>query len=109
MSTATTQSFGLKASFGTMCKPFHVGHAAEAVVTAALLARDGFTGADDILEAPNGFFQAFGGSANEYAMGSLGRTWGMEDLAQNYHASCQFSLTRPSKRRWPSSMKVNFL
>jgi 2-methylcitrate dehydratase PrpD len=88
---AATQSFGLKGSFGTMCKPFHAGHAAEGAVMGALLAREGFTGADDILEGPNGLLEAFGGAVNDYAMGSLGRTWGVERLAQKYHASCHWT------------------
>jgi 2-methylcitrate dehydratase PrpD len=88
---AGTQSFGLKRSFGTMCKPFHAGRASEVGVTAALLAGDGFTGAEDILEGPNGFFQAMRGSVNEQFMGTLGQTWGIENLAQKYHASCHFT------------------
>ncbi len=88
---AATQSFGLKGSFGTMCKPFHAGRAAEGAVMGVLLAREGFTGADDIFEGPNGLLEAFGGAVNDYAMGSLGRTWGVERLAQKYHASCHWT------------------
>jgi len=89
--TATTQAFGLKGSFGTMCKPFHAGRAAESAVMAALLARDGFTGVDDILEGPNGLFQVFGGKGNSYAMGTLGRTWAVDGIAQKFYASCHWT------------------
>jgi 2-methylcitrate dehydratase PrpD len=85
---AGTQAGGLKRVFGTMCKPFHAGHAAEVGVTAALLAADGFTSAEDILEGPGGFFQAMKGSVNAEAINSLGQTWVIENLAQKYHASC---------------------
>jgi len=90
LAIAATQSSGLKRSFGTMCKPFHAGNAAQGAVMAALLARDGFTGADDIFEGPNGVLIAYGGSVNDYAMGKLGRTWGAEDLFQKYHAACNW-------------------
>lgn len=90
LAIATTQSSGLKRSFGTMCKPFHAGKAAEGAVMAALLARDGFTGADDILEGPNGLLVAHGGKVNDFAMGTLGRKWGVEDLFQKYHAACNW-------------------
>jgi 2-methylcitrate dehydratase PrpD len=85
---AGTQSSGLKRVFGTMCKPFHAGMAAEAGLTAALLAQSGFTSAEDILEGPLGFFQALQGAVNEDAVQRLGREWAVENLAQKYHASC---------------------
>ena len=88
---AGTQSFGLKRVFGTMCKPFHAGRASDVGVTAALLAMDGFTSADDILEGPNGFFQAMRGEVNEAFLSTLGQDWGIESLAQKYHASCHFT------------------
>jgi len=85
---AGTQASGLKRVFGTMCKPFHAGHASEVGLTSALLAKDGFTSAEDILEGPGGFFQAMKGSPNEEALKGLGQTWVIENLAQKYHASC---------------------
>ena len=56
---AGTQAGGLKRVFGTMCKPFHAGRASEVGLTAALLAEDGFTSAEDILEGAHGFFSCF--------------------------------------------------
>ena len=88
---AGTQSSGLKRSFGTMCKPFHAGLASEAGVTSALLAGDGFTSAEDILEGPNGFFQAMKGEVRESVLSTLGRTWEIDSIAQKYHASCHFT------------------
>jgi 2-methylcitrate dehydratase PrpD len=46
-----------------MTKPFHAGRAAEnGIVAADLLV--GWTAAEDVLEAPLGFFQASGGTFN---------------------------------------------
>lgn len=52
---AGTQAAGLKAQFGTMCKPFHAGKANENGLLGALLARRGFTSRRDILECEQGF------------------------------------------------------
>jgi len=85
---AGTQSAGLKGNFGTMCKPFHPGRAAEAGLMATLLAEDDFSSAEDILEGPAGFFAAMRGGVNEDVLNTLGQTWVGETLAQKYHASC---------------------
>jgi 2-methylcitrate dehydratase PrpD len=52
---AGTQSAGFREMFGTMCKPFHPGRAAQNGLTAALLAEQGFTSSERVLEAPRGF------------------------------------------------------
>ncbi len=52
---AATQSAGLKEMFGTMCKPFHPGRAAQNGLTAALLASKNYTSTEQALEAPEGF------------------------------------------------------
>src|SRR5580704_11143479 len=58
---AAAEGGGLRENFGSMTKPFHAGHAAENGTVAADLAAIGWTAADDILEAPLGFFHAAGG------------------------------------------------
>ena len=55
---------------------------------AALLAEDGFTSAEDILEGRFGFFQVLKGRFEPDALEMLGKRWAVEDLAQKYHASC---------------------
>lgn len=52
---AATQSSGLREMFGTMCKAFHPGRAAQNGLTAALLAAKNFTSSEQGLEAPRGF------------------------------------------------------
>ena len=56
---AATQSSGLRISFGTMCKSFNCGRAAENGIAAALLAKHGFTSSNRAIEAPRGFAQVF--------------------------------------------------
>ena len=85
---AGTQASGLKRVFGTMCKPFHAGRASQSGLMAALLARDGFTSAEDILEGPQGFFQVLQGKVNDLVLGMLGLGWDVVNLSQKYHASC---------------------
>jgi 2-methylcitrate dehydratase PrpD len=88
---AGTQASGLKRVFGTMCKPFHAGKSSQAGLTAALLAKDGFTSAEDILEGPFGFFQVLKGRVKDEAFDRLGTKWEIQNLAQKYHASCHFT------------------
>src|ERR1043166_6508049 len=52
---AATQSAGLREMFGTMCKSFHPGRAAQNGMTAALLAQQNFTSSERAIEAPRGF------------------------------------------------------
>ena len=51
---AGTQACGVREVFGSMCKPFHAGKAAQNGTVAAMLARRGFTGTDGIFEGPRG-------------------------------------------------------
>jgi 2-methylcitrate dehydratase PrpD len=83
-----TQASGLKRVFGTMCKPFHAGRSSEAGLMSAMLAQQGFTSAEDVLEGPHGFFQVLRGNGNVEAAERLGEEWGVQGLSQKYHASC---------------------
>ena len=58
---AASQAAGLRQNFGTMTKPFHAGNAARSGVVAALLAAEGFTAAEDVIEGRFGFCHAFSG------------------------------------------------
>ena len=85
---AGTQAGGLKKVFGTMCKPFHAGRASDIGLSSAMMAGNGFTSAEDILEGNGGFFHAMKGAVNQEALETLGKTWMIDQLAQKYHASC---------------------
>jgi 2-methylcitrate dehydratase PrpD len=61
---AATFSSGLKANFGTMTKPLHVGHASRNGLLAALLAADGFTASAGAFEHKQGFLTVFNGAGN---------------------------------------------
>jgi len=54
---AASQPVGMREQFGTMTKPFHPGAAARAGLTAAILAKHGFTASPKALEAPRGMMQ----------------------------------------------------
>ena len=66
MALALAVSFasGVKANFGTMTKPLHVGHCARNGLFAARLARQGFTASPDAFDHGQGFFEVFNGAGN---------------------------------------------
>jgi 2-methylcitrate dehydratase PrpD len=64
LALSVSLSSGVKANFGTMTKPFHVGHAARHGLMAALLARQGFTASTEAFEHRQGFFNVFNGAGN---------------------------------------------
>ncbi|MBS0643046.1 MAG: MmgE/PrpD family protein [Proteobacteria bacterium] len=58
---AASFASGLKANFGTMTKPLHVGHSIRNGVFAALMAREGFTANPGAFEHKQGFLDVFNG------------------------------------------------
>ena len=96
---AASQSAGLRESFGTMTKPFHAGRAAESGVVAADLAGRGWTAAENILEAPRGFFSAAGGGYDRASIeGMLGRPWSFDSPGVSIKPHPSGSLTHPGMR-----------
>ena len=76
LGVAAAEAGGLRDNFGFMTKPFQAGHAAENGAVAADLVALGWTAAEDILEAPGGFFRAAGGKFDPGAiMNRLGKPW----------------------------------
>jgi 2-methylcitrate dehydratase PrpD len=61
LALSTSLAAGIKANFGTMTKPLHVGQCARGGLMAALLARKGFTANPDAFEHKQGFFNVFNG------------------------------------------------
>ncbi len=59
---AASFASGLKANFGTMTKPMHVGHTARNGLLAALMAQQGFTANPGALEHRQGFLEVFNGA-----------------------------------------------
>jgi 2-methylcitrate dehydratase PrpD len=75
---AASLSAGIRVNFGTMTKPLHVGRAAQNGVMAAELAARGFTGGEDALDGPWGYFEVFGlggGFDPDRIIGRLGQPY----------------------------------
>ena len=64
LALAVSLASGVKANFGTMTKPLHVGHCVRNGMLAAILARQGFTAAGDAFEHGHGFLNVFNGPGN---------------------------------------------
>ncbi len=93
---AASHAAGLRENFGTMMKPFQAGHATESGVVAADFAALGWTGADQILEAPRGFFHAYGGGYDPSAIvDRLGKPWTFQSPGVSIKPFPSGSLTHP--------------
>jgi 2-methylcitrate dehydratase PrpD len=64
LSIAASFAAGIKANFGTMTKPLHVGHCARDGLFAALLAQRGYTANPAAFEHGQGFLEVFNGAGN---------------------------------------------
>ena len=86
---AGTQAAGLKSQFGTMCKPFHAGKAAQNGLMAARLAVRGFTSRTDIIECEQGFALTHGPDfAPEAARATPEKGFHLFANLFKYHAAC---------------------
>src|SRR5579864_1331908 len=93
LAIAASLASGIKANFGTMTKPLHVGHTARSGLFAALLAREGFTANPAALEHKQGFLEVFNGAGTFDAEAIL-KDWGRPydivrpGLAVKQHPCC---------------------
>ena len=90
--SAGTQSAGLWEFLRTAAdsKQLHTAHAAGAGLMAAYLAQDGFTGAADILEGPQGMAAGMSSDAQPAKLvDGLGTRWATAETSFKYHASCR--------------------
>jgi 2-methylcitrate dehydratase PrpD len=86
---AGAQAAGLKAQFGTMCKPLHAGKAAQNGVLAALLAERGMDSAPDILGGSQAFAKAMSSDFNsDAALETAPNEFHLRDNLFKFHASC---------------------
>lgn len=86
---AATQCGGLKASFGTMCKPLHAGRASYVGLFAARVAKRGFRGRNDIVECEQGFAETM--SSDFHPEAGLAEPPGGYHILDNvfkHHAAC---------------------
>ena len=75
LALACSLASGVKANFGTMTKPLHVGQAVRNGLFAAFLAQEGFTASLDAFEDAQGFFEVFNG-AGTYDAERIFENWG---------------------------------
>ena len=86
---AGTQSAGLKSQFGTMCKPFHAGKAAQNGLLAARLAARGFSSRTDLVECAQGFAATHSPDfVPEKALAEPRRGHHIFNNLFKYHAAC---------------------
>ncbi len=90
--SAGTQSAGLWEFLrdGADSKQLHTAHASAAGLTAAYLARDGFTGAKRILEGRQGLAAGMSSDADPARLvDGLRARWTLAETSFKYHASCR--------------------
>jgi aconitate decarboxylase len=91
LAIGATQAAGLYAArTGAMTKRFHAGRASQSGVVAAYLARQGFTGSLDALEAPfGGFMSTLRGQSDAITiLDTLGEEWETERVGFKAYAAC---------------------
>ena len=92
LGSAGTQAAGLWEFLRTAAdsKQLHTAHAASAGLTAAYLAKDGFTGAQDIFTGPQGLAAGMSTDANPAKLtDGLGTRWATAETSFKWHASCR--------------------
>jgi 2-methylcitrate dehydratase PrpD len=90
--SAGTQSAGLWEFLRTAAdsKQLHTAHAAAAGLMAAYLAKDGFTGAQDIFTGPQGLAAGMSTDAHPAKLSDgLGTRWATAETSFKWHASCR--------------------
>ncbi len=88
--TVASGSSALKKNFGSMTKPLHAGHAAENGLRAAMLAQNGFTADEEILEGKIGYGEVMttdGSYDPTDITEGLGEDWAVLDLGFKPHPS----------------------
>ncbi|MPT51432.1 MULTISPECIES: MmgE/PrpD family protein [Delftia] len=90
--SAGTQSAGLWEFLrtGADSKQLHTAHAAAAGLMSAYLAKDGFTGAQDIFTGPQGLAAGMSTDADPTRLtDGLGTRWATAETSFKWHASCR--------------------
>jgi 2-methylcitrate dehydratase PrpD len=99
LAIAASSASGIRANFGTMTKPLHVGRSAEAAVLAIELAAQGFTGAADVLDGPLGLAAVLGAPEETLLIKRirmLGAHWGMRTPGVSIKCYPSCSNTHPA-------------
>jgi 2-methylcitrate dehydratase PrpD len=93
---ASSHATGMGRNRGTMTKPYHAGNAARSGIMSALLVKDGFTAAPDIIEERFGFCDVFGGSlegADSKVTDNLGKPYSITSpgVTVKKYPTCHFT------------------
>lgn len=86
LALAASFGSGLKANFGTMTKPMHVGHIARAGLFAALAVSRGFESNPGVMEHKQGWFRVYNGEGTydaERIFADWGAPWEIEITRNN--------------------------
>jgi 2-methylcitrate dehydratase PrpD len=75
LSIAASFAAGIKANFGTMTKPLHIGHCCRSALFAVLLAERGFEANPAAIEHKQGFLNAFNGPGT-FDIAKMFENWG---------------------------------
>jgi 2-methylcitrate dehydratase PrpD len=108
--SAGTQSAGLWEFLrtGADSKQLHTAHAAAAGLMASCLAQEGFTGAAEILEGPQGMAAGMSSDADPSRLDDrLGARWATLETSFKFHASCRH--THPAADALLQVMQANDL
>ena len=92
LGSAGTQAAGLWEFLRTAAdsKQLHTAHAAGAGLTAAYLAADGFTGARQIFDGPQGMAAGMSTDADPAKLAAgLGTRWALAETSFKFHAACR--------------------
>ena len=106
--SAGTQSAGLWEFLRDAAdsKQLHTAHAAGTGLMAAYLAKEGFTGAQHILEGKQGLAAGMSSDADpNYLVDRLGTRWASAETSFKYHASCRH--THPAADALLHTMQTN--
>src|SRR5690606_4066730 len=83
-----SQTGGLRAAFGTSCKPLHAGRAGANGLFASGLAQHAFDARPDVFDIPEGFAQLYADQLYPGAIAKPNDNWDIRDVIFKYHASC---------------------
>ena len=107
---AASMASGIRAGFGTMTKPLHMGRAAENGVTAALLVRAGFSATEQGLDGPWGYLAVAGrGGEPELVLGRFGKPFSIVEPGVSIKPYPCGVLTHPSMDAMLEVMRANHL
>ncbi|ETF02732.1 MmgE/PrpD family protein [Advenella kashmirensis W13003] len=85
---AASQAGGLRAAFGTSCKPLHAGRAASLGLFASGLAAQSFDAEPSIFDVDGGFPDLYADQTFPDAVAQEEGHWDIRNVIFKYHASC---------------------